>query len=151
MPEIVDFPKQPEAYGGLGAHVARAVLLAGAPGTGEMLLARAVAGAAGVPFYSTSRSELVEMFVGVGAARVRDLFEAACRSAPCNIFIDVSTRAARQVFGISEASYWSGARPGAKAASLTPREERRRDAGAAAEALGEFGHRPYGRNGPNPE
>jgi len=86
--EIVDFLKQPEAYGRLGAHVARGVLLVGPPGTGKTLLARAVAGEAGVPFYSTNGSEFVEMFVGVGAARVRDLFEQARRSAPCIIFID---------------------------------------------------------------
>jgi cell division protease FtsH len=86
--EIVDFLKQPEAYGRLGAHVARGVLLVGPPGTGKTLLARAVAGEAGVPFYSTNGSEFVEMFVGVGAARVRDLFEQARKSAPCIIFID---------------------------------------------------------------
>jgi cell division protease FtsH len=86
--EIVDFLKQPEAYGRLGAHVARGILLVGPPGTGKTLLARAVAGEAGVPFYSTNGSEFVEMFVGVGAARVRDLFGQARRSAPCIIFID---------------------------------------------------------------
>jgi cell division protease FtsH len=86
--ELVDFLKQPDAYGRLGAHVARGVLLVGPPGTGKTLLARAVAGEAGVPFYSTNGSEFVEMFVGVGAARVRDLFEQARKSAPCIIFID---------------------------------------------------------------
>jgi len=86
--EIVDFLKQPEAFGRLGAHLARGVLLVGPPGTGKTLLARAVAGEAGVPFYSTNGSEFVEMFVGVGAARVRDLFEQARKSAPCIIFID---------------------------------------------------------------
>ena len=86
--ELVDFLKQPEAYGRLGAHIARGVLLVGPPGTGKTLLARAVAGEAGVPFYSTNGSEFVEMFVGVGAARVRDLFEQARQTAPCIIFID---------------------------------------------------------------
>ena len=86
--EIVDFLKQPEAFGRLGAHLARGILLVGPPGTGKTLLARAVAGQAGVPFYSTNGSEFVEMFVGVGASRVRDLFEQARKSAPCIIFID---------------------------------------------------------------
>jgi len=86
--EIVDFLKEPEAFGRLGAHLARGILLVGPPGTGKTLLARAVAGEAGVPFYSTNGSEFVEMFVGVGAARVRDLFEQARKSAPCIIFID---------------------------------------------------------------
>lgn len=86
--EIVDFLKHPENFGRLGAHVPRGILLVGPPGTGKTLLARAVAGEAGVPFYSTNGSEFVEMFVGVGAARVRDLFEQARKSAPCIIFID---------------------------------------------------------------
>jgi cell division protease FtsH len=86
--EVVDFLRNPEAYGRLGAHVARGVMLVGPPGTGKTLLARALAGEAGVPFYSTNGSEFVEMFVGVGAARIRDLFEQARRSAPCIIFID---------------------------------------------------------------
>ena len=86
--EIIHFLKQPEAFGRLGAHPARGVLLVGPPGTGKTLLAKAVAGEAGVPFYSTNGSEFVEMFVGVGAARVRDLFEQARKSAPCIIFVD---------------------------------------------------------------
>jgi cell division protease FtsH len=86
--EIVDFLKEPEAFGRLGAHLARGILLVGPPGTGKTLLARAVAGEAGVPFYSTNGSEFVEMFVGIGAARVRDLFDQARKSAPCIIFID---------------------------------------------------------------
>ncbi len=88
LEEIVAFLKEPDSYGRLGAHVPKGVLLVGPPGTGKTLLARAVAGEAGVPFYSISGSEFVEMFVGVGAARVRDLFEQARRSAPCIIFID---------------------------------------------------------------
>jgi len=88
LEEIVAFLKDPGSYGRLGAHVPKGVLLVGPPGTGKTLLARAVAGEAGVPFYSISGSEFVEMFVGVGAARVRDLFEQARKSAPCIIFID---------------------------------------------------------------
>lgn len=88
LEEIVAFLKDPGAYGRLGAHVPKGVLLVGPPGTGKTLLARAVAGEAGVTFYSISGSEFVEMFVGVGAARVRDLFDQARRSAPCIIFID---------------------------------------------------------------
>ncbi len=86
--EIVDFLKKPEAYSRLGAHIPRGVLLVGPPGTGKTLLARAVAGEAGVPFFSTNGAEFVEMFVGVGAARVRDLFEQARKLAPAIIFID---------------------------------------------------------------
>jgi len=86
--EIVDFLKQPERFGRLGAHIPRGILLVGPPGTGKTLLARAVAGEAGVAFFSTNGAEFVEMFVGVGASRVRDLFEQARESAPCIIFID---------------------------------------------------------------
>jgi cell division protease FtsH len=86
--EIVAFLKQPKEYGRLGARVPKGILLVGPPGTGKTLLARAVAGEAGVPFFSISGSEFVEMFVGVGAARVRDLFEQAAKEAPCIIFID---------------------------------------------------------------
>jgi cell division protease FtsH len=86
--EIVDFLKRPEQFTRLGAHIPRGILLVGPPGTGKTLLARAVAGEAGVPFYATNGAEFVEMFVGVGAARVRDLFEQARGSAPCIIFID---------------------------------------------------------------
>ncbi|MTH99793.1 ATP-dependent zinc metalloprotease FtsH [Roseibium sp. RKSG952] len=88
LQEIVDFLKNPKAYGRLGAHVPKGILLVGPPGTGKTLLARAVAGEAGVPFFSISGSEFVEMFVGVGAARVRDLFEQARKAAPAIIFID---------------------------------------------------------------
>jgi cell division protease FtsH len=86
--EIIDFLKRPEEFTRLGAHIPRGILLVGPPGTGKTLLARAVAGEAGVPFYSTNGAEFVEMFVGVGAARVRDLFEQARKTAPCIIFID---------------------------------------------------------------
>lgn len=86
--EVVDFLKHPKDYGRLGAHIPKGVLLVGPPGTGKTLLAKAVAGEAGVPFFSMSGSEFVEMFVGVGAARVRDLFEQARLTAPAIIFID---------------------------------------------------------------
>jgi cell division protease FtsH len=88
LKEIVDFLRDPKAYGRLGARVPKGVLLVGPPGTGKTLLARAVAGEAGVKFFSISGSEFVEMFVGVGAARVRDLFEQARKEAPAIIFID---------------------------------------------------------------
>lgn len=88
LEEIVAFLKEPQGYGRLGARMPKGVLLVGPPGTGKTLLARAVAGEAGVPFYSISGSEFVEMFVGVGAARVRDLFEQARKQAPAIIFID---------------------------------------------------------------
>lgn len=86
--EVVNFLKDPQSYGRLGAKVPKGVLLVGPPGTGKTLMARAVAGQAGVPFFSISGSEFVEMFVGVGAARVRDLFEDARKRAPAIIFID---------------------------------------------------------------
>lgn len=86
--EVVDFLKHPKDYGRLGAHIPKGVLLVGPPGTGKTLLAKAVAGEAGVPFFSMSGSEFVELFVGVGAARVRDLFEQARQTAPAIIFID---------------------------------------------------------------
>ena len=86
--EIVDFLKEPEKYGRLGARIPKGILLVGPPGTGKTLIARAIAGEARVPFFSISGSEFVEMFVGVGAARVRDLFEQARKAAPCIIFID---------------------------------------------------------------
>lgn len=88
LKEIVDFLKDPEGYGRLGGRMPKGVLLVGPPGTGKTLLARAVAGEAGVPFFSISGSEFVEMFVGIGAARVRDLFEQARAKAPAIIFID---------------------------------------------------------------
>ncbi len=88
LEEIVEFLKDPEGYGKLGARMPKGVLLVGPPGTGKTMLARAVAGEAGVPFFSISGSEFVEMFVGVGAARVRDLFEQARAKAPAIIFVD---------------------------------------------------------------
>lgn len=94
--EVVDFLKNPERYVKLGAKIPRGVLLVGPPGTGKTLLARSVAGEAGVPFFSTSASEFVEMFVGVGASRVRDLFDQARRNAPAIIFIDEIDAIGRQ-------------------------------------------------------
>ncbi|MHB1132398.1 MAG: ATP-dependent zinc metalloprotease FtsH [Chloroflexota bacterium] len=88
LAEVVDFLKHPEKYAALGARIPKGLLMVGPPGTGKTLLARAVAGEAGVPFLSISGSEFVEMFVGVGAARVRDLFEQARKNAPCIVFID---------------------------------------------------------------
>ena len=88
LQEVVDFLKNPKKYSELGAKIPRGILLFGAPGTGKTLLAKAVAGEAGVPFFSISGSDFVEMFVGVGASRVRDLFENAKKNAPCIIFID---------------------------------------------------------------
>jgi ATP-dependent metalloprotease FtsH len=88
LEEIVQFLRSPERFDRLGAHIPRGALLVGPPGTGKTLLAKAVAGEAGVPFFSISASEFVEMFVGVGASRVRDLFNQARQSAPCVIFID---------------------------------------------------------------
>lgn len=88
LKEIVDFLKQPQKFNRLGAHIPKGILLTGPPGTGKTLFARAIAGEAKVPFFSISGSEFVEMFVGVGAARVRDLFEQARKAAPCIIFID---------------------------------------------------------------
>ena len=88
LEEIVDFLKEPGKYTGVGARIPKGVLLEGPPGTGKTLLAKAVAGEAGVPFFSISGSDFVEMFVGVGASRVRDLFEEAKHNAPCIVFID---------------------------------------------------------------
>ncbi|RIK36291.1 MAG: cell division protein FtsH [Chloroflexi bacterium] len=86
--EVVEFLKEPEKFAALGARIPRGVLLVGPPGTGKTLMAKAVSGEAGVPFFSISGSEFVEMFVGVGASRVRDLFEQAKKNAPCIIFVD---------------------------------------------------------------
>ena len=96
LQEIVEFLKYPEKFSALGARIPHGVLLVGPPGTGKTLLARAVAGEAGVPFFSISGSEFVEMFVGVGASRVRDLFEQAKRNAPCIIFVDEIDAVGRQ-------------------------------------------------------
>ena len=88
LTEIVDFLKKPERYTDIGARIPKGVLLVGPPGTGKTLLSKAVAGEAEVPFFIISGSEFVELFVGAGAARVRDLFEQAKKKAPCIIFID---------------------------------------------------------------
>ena len=96
MQEIVEFLKNPQKFIKIGAKIPRGVLLFGAPGTGKTLMARAVAGEAGVPFFSISGSDFVEMFVGVGASRVRDLFEQAKKNAPCIVFIDEIDAVGRQ-------------------------------------------------------
>ena len=96
LQEIVDFLKNPKKYTDMGARIPKGVLLVGQPGTGKTLLAKAVAGEAGVPFYIISGSDFVEMFVGVGASRVRDLFEQAKKTAPCIIFIDEIDAVGRQ-------------------------------------------------------
>lgn len=96
LEEIVDFLKAPKKYTALGARIPKGVLLVGPPGTGKTLLAKAIAGEAGVPFFSISGSDFVEMFVGVGASRVRDLFEEAKKNAPCIIFIDEIDAVARR-------------------------------------------------------
>ena len=96
MAEIVDFLRNPKKYNTLGARIPKGVLLEGPPGTGKTLLAKAVAGEAGVPFFTISGSDFVEMFVGVGASRVRDLFEDAKKNAPCIIFIDEIDAVARK-------------------------------------------------------
>ena len=96
LQEVVEFLKNPDKYSQLGAKIPRGVLLIGAPGTGKTLLAKAVAGESGVPFYSISGSDFVEMYVGVGASRVRDLFETAKKTAPCIVFIDEIDAVGRQ-------------------------------------------------------
>ena len=96
LEEVVEFLKHPKKYNDLGAKIPKGVLLYGPPGTGKTLLAKAVAGEAGVPFFSISGSDFVEMFVGVGASRVRDLFEQAKKSAPCIVFIDEIDAVGRQ-------------------------------------------------------
>ena len=96
LTEIVDFLKQPKKYIDMGARIPKGVLLIGPPGTGKTLLARAISGEAGVPFFSISGSDFVEMFVGVGASRVRDLFEQAKKNSPCIIFIDEIDAVGRQ-------------------------------------------------------
>ncbi len=96
LQEVVEFLKEPQKFVALGARIPKGVLMVGAPGTGKTLMAKAVAGEAGVPFFSISGSEFVEMFVGVGASRVRDLFEQAKRNSPCIIFIDEIDAVGRQ-------------------------------------------------------
>ena len=104
--EIVEFLKKPELFTKLGAKIPKGVILVGAPGTGKTLLAKAVAGEAQVPFFSISGSEFVEMFVGVGASRVRDLFDKAKAKAPCIVFIDEIDAIGRSR---GKGSYMSGA------------------------------------------
>jgi cell division protease FtsH len=96
LQEIVEFLKEPQKFTRLGARIPKGVLLVGSPGTGKTLLAKAVSGEAGVPFFSISGSEFVEMFVGVGASRVRDLFDQAKKNSPCIIFIDEIDAVGRQ-------------------------------------------------------
>ena len=96
LEEVVDFLKAPEKYTNMGARIPKGMLLVGPPGTGKTLLAKAIAGEAGVPFFSISGSDFVEMFVGVGASRVRDLFEEAKKNAPCIVFIDEIDAVARK-------------------------------------------------------
>merc|ERR1719248_343201 len=99
LTEIVEFLKNPAKYSALGAKIPRGAVMEGPPGTGKTLLARAVAGEAGVPFISTSGSEFVEMFVGVGASRIRNLFADAKKNAPCIVFIDEIDAIGRQRSG----------------------------------------------------
>ncbi len=96
LQEIVEFLKYPEKFAALGARIPKGLLLVGPPGTGKTLISRAVAGEAGVPFFSISGSEFVEMFVGVGASRVRDLFDQAKRNSPCIVFVDEIDAVGRQ-------------------------------------------------------
>ena len=96
LQEVVEFLKEPQKFASLGARIPKGVLLVGPPGTGKTLMAKAISGEAGVPFFSISGSEFVEMFVGVGASRVRDLFEQAKRNSPCIIFVDEIDAVGRQ-------------------------------------------------------
>src|SRR5437879_1818011 len=96
LTEVVDFLKFPDKFTALGARIPKGVLLVGPPGTGKTLLSKAVAGEAGVPFFSISGSEFVEMFVGVGASRVRDLFDQAKKNSPCIVFVDEIDAVGRQ-------------------------------------------------------
>merc|ERR1719207_75709 len=106
--EVVEFLKRPERFTAVGARIPKGVLLVGPPGTGKTLLAKAIAGEAGVPFFSISGSEFVEMFVGVGASRVRDLFKKAKDNAPCIIFIDEIDAIGRQRAGASNGGMGGG-------------------------------------------
>ena len=101
LQEVVDFLHNPGKYTSVGAKLPKGALLVGPPGTGKTLLAKAVAGEANVPFFSLSGSEFVEMFVGVGASRVRDLFEEAKKNAPCIVFIDESMQSVKAVIHVT--------------------------------------------------
>ena len=138
LQELVAFLRDPRSYGRLGARVPKGVLLVGPPGTGKTLLAKAVAGEAGVPFFSISGSEFVEMFVGVGAARVRDLFEQARKAAPCIIFIDELDALGRSVSPAPSAAAWT--RRSRRSISFLPSSM----ASIRAEASS-FWQRPIGR------
>ena len=94
--EIIDYLRSPKKFTDMGAHIPKGILMVGPPGTGKTLLAKAVAGEANVPFFSISGSDFVEMFVGTGASRVRDMFKTAQKSAPCIIFIDEIDAVGRQ-------------------------------------------------------
>jgi len=111
LQEVVTFLKYPERFTAIGARIPRGVLLVGPPGTGKTLLAKAIAGEAGVPFLSISGSEFVELFVGVGASRVRDLFRKAKEQAPCIVFIDEIDAVGRQRGWASAAAMMSGSKP----------------------------------------
>ncbi len=112
LQEIIDFLRFPQKYRSIGAYIPKGVLLVGAPGTGKTLLARAIAGEADVPFFSISGSQFMEMFVGVGAARVRDLFEQAKAKAPCIVFIDEIDTIAKVRGGVvSSGGTRKGSRP----------------------------------------
>ena len=114
LEEVVEFLKHPKKYNDLGARIPKGVLLFGPPGTGKTLLAKAVAGEAGVPFFSISGSDFVEMFVGVGASRVRDLFEQAKKNAPCIVFIDEIDAVGRQRGAGLGGGHDERAQPGAR-------------------------------------
>ena len=103
--QVVDFLKDPDKYVAVGAKIPKGVLLNGPPGTGKTLLARAVAGEAGVPFFNCSGSEFVEMFVGLGASRVRDLFKKASENAPCLVFIDEIDAVGRSRYSLATVAH----------------------------------------------
>ncbi len=137
LEEIIEFLKEPDRFTRLGAKLPKGVLLVGPPGTGKTLLARATAGEAGVPFFSISGSDFVEMFVGVGAARVRDLFEQAKAKAPCIIFID-------EIDAIGEAR----ATVGAIGAQRRARADAQPAAGRDGRLCGQPGRGDHGRHQP---
>ena len=143
--EVVDFLKNPKEYGLLGARIPKGILLVGPPGTGKTMLAKAVAGEAGVPFFSISGSEFIEMFVGVGAARVRDLFEQARKAAPAIIFIDELDALGRARGAFPQAGRQRRARADAQPAP--DRARRLRSVGGRG-APGR--HQPAGDPGPGP-